>query len=45
MTGACSGCQMASTTLDGVQQRIVEDLGEFVRVIPAPKGQAPRAAG
>jgi NifU-like protein len=42
MTGACSGCQMASTTLDGVQQRIVEDLGEFVRVIPAPKGQAPR---
>ena len=40
MTGACSGCQMASTTLDGVQQRIVEDLGEFVRVIPAPKGQA-----
>jgi len=43
MTGACSGCQMASTTLDGVQQRIVEDLGEFVRVIPAPKGQAPSA--
>jgi len=45
MTGACSGCQMASTTLDGVQQRIVEDLGEFVRVIPAGKGQAPRAEG
>jgi NifU-like protein len=43
MTGACSGCQMASTTLDGVQQRIVEDLGEFVRVIPAPKGQAATA--
>jgi NifU-like protein len=43
MTGACSGCQMASTTLDGVQQRIVEDLGEFVRVIPAPKGQVPSA--
>jgi NifU-like protein len=37
MTGACSGCQMASTTLDGIQQRIVEDLGEFVRVIPAQK--------
>ncbi|MGB5834378.1 MAG: Fe-S cluster assembly protein NifU [Thiohalocapsa sp.] len=45
MTGACSGCQMASTTLDGVQQRIVEDLGEFVRVIPAPKAQAPRVTG
>ena len=43
MTGACSGCQMASTTLDGIQQRIVEDLGEFVRVIPAPKGPASRA--
>jgi len=40
MTGACAGCQMAATTLDGVQQRIVEDLGEFVRVIPAPKGPA-----
>jgi NifU-like protein len=35
MTGACSGCQMASTTLEGIQQRIVEDLGEFVRVLPA----------
>ncbi len=35
MTGACSGCQMASVTLDGIQQRIVEDLGELVRVMPA----------
>jgi NifU-like protein len=35
MTGACAGCQAASVTLDGIQQRIVEDLGEFVRVIPA----------
>lgn len=35
MTGACAGCQMASTTLEGIQQRIVEDLGEFVRVLPA----------
>ena len=35
MTGACVGCQMASTTLDGIQQRIVEDIGEFVRVLPA----------
>ncbi len=34
MTGACSGCQMAATTLDGIQQRIVEELGEFVRVLP-----------
>jgi NifU-like protein len=35
MTGACAGCQMAATTLDGIQQRIVEELGEFVRVLPA----------
>jgi len=35
MTGACAGCQMASVTLGGIQQRIVEDLGEFVRVLPA----------
>jgi len=45
MTGACSGCQMAATTLEGIQQRIVEDLGEFVRVLPAGKGQGPRAEG
>jgi NifU-like protein len=31
---------MASTTLDGIQQRIVEDLGEFVRVIPARRHAA-----
>jgi NifU-like protein len=42
MTGACSGCQMASTTLEGIQQRIVEDLGEFVRVLPAQKELAAR---
>lgn len=35
MTGACSGCQMAAQTLGGVQQRLIEDLGEFVKVLPA----------
>jgi NifU-like protein len=35
MTGACSGCQLASVTLEGIQARICEDLGELVRVIPA----------
>jgi len=43
MTGACSGCQMAAQTLGGVQQRIIEDLGEFVKVLPAtelPKAMA-----
>jgi NifU-like protein len=34
MTGACSGCQMAAMTLSGIQQRITEDLGQFIRVLP-----------
>jgi NifU-like protein len=37
MTGACSGCGMASMTIGGIQQRLMEDLGEFIRVIPAEK--------
>jgi NifU-like protein len=35
MTGACMDCQMASVTLGGIQQKLVEELGEFVRVLPA----------
>ena len=42
MTGACSGCQMASMTLGGIQQRLMEDLGEFIKVVPA--SQMPQAA-
>ena len=34
MTGACSGCQMAAMTLGGIQQRIMEDLGQFIKVLP-----------
>ncbi|SDH14291.1 NifU-like protein [Pseudomonas benzenivorans] len=34
LTGACTGCQMASMTLSGIQQRLIEELGEFVKVIP-----------
>lgn len=34
MVGACSGCQLASITLEGIQERICEDLGELVRVLP-----------
>ncbi|RRJ82944.1 Fe-S cluster assembly protein NifU [Aestuariirhabdus litorea] len=34
MQGACGGCQMAGATLGWVQQRLVERLGEFVRLIP-----------
>lgn len=35
LIGACSGCQMASMTLGGIQQKLIEALGEFVRVLPA----------
>jgi NifU-like protein len=33
--GACAGCQMAATTLGGVQQHLADGLGEFVQVLPA----------
>ncbi len=34
LIGACSGCQMAAMTLGGIQQKLIETLGEFVKVIP-----------
>ncbi len=34
MTGACAGCQMAATTLGGIQQHLAEGLGEFIQVLP-----------
>ncbi|MDO6682728.1 Fe-S cluster assembly protein NifU [Oceanobacter sp. 5_MG-2023] len=34
LVGACSGCQMAAMTLGGVQQKLIEELGEFIKVIP-----------
>lgn len=35
MTGACAGCQMAAVTLEGIQECIIKELGELVRVMPA----------
>jgi NifU-like protein len=35
MIGACMNCQMAGATLNGIQTRLVEALGELVRVVPA----------
>ncbi|MGR8930883.1 MAG: Fe-S cluster assembly protein NifU [Gammaproteobacteria bacterium] len=35
MKGACSGCGMASMTIGGIQQRLMEILGEFIKVVPA----------
>jgi NifU-like protein len=42
MVGACSGCQMASLTLNGIQQKLMEELGEFIKVVPA--SQMPKTA-
>jgi NifU-like protein len=35
MTGACNGCQMAAMTISGIQQRLMEVMGEFIKVVPA----------
>lgn len=39
LVGACSGCQMAAMTLGGVQQKLIEALGEFVKVVPVADTQ------
>jgi NifU-like protein len=41
MTGACNGCQMAAMTIAGIQQRLMEVLGEFIRVVPASQMPSP----
>ena len=38
LTGACMFCKLSSMTLEGIQTRLVERLGEFVRLIPVPGG-------
>jgi len=35
LKGACQGCMMEQATLNGIQQQLVEALGEFVRLLPA----------
>lgn len=35
MTGACNGCQLAASTLGGIQQHLAEGLGEMIQVLPA----------
>ncbi len=35
LIGACAGCQLEFQTLSGIQQRLIEELGEFIKVIPA----------
>jgi Fe-S cluster biogenesis protein NfuA len=38
MSGACVFCKLSATTLEGIQSRIVEELGELVRLIPVMGG-------
>jgi Fe-S cluster biogenesis protein NfuA len=34
LAGACIFCKLASATLEGIQARMIERLGEFVRLVP-----------
>ena len=34
LKGACSGCMMEAATLGGIQQKMIEALGEMVQVLP-----------
>ncbi|PIT03547.1 nitrogen fixation protein NifU [Bradyrhizobium nitroreducens] len=42
LTGACVFCKLASATLEGIQARLIERLGEFVRLIPVAGAAKPR---
>lgn len=37
MLGACKGCAMESATLGGIQQKVLEEFGEFIKVLPASR--------
>ena len=45
MTGACSGCSMAAMTIGGIQQRLMEDLGEFIKVVAVREPRTSAVAG
>lgn len=45
MTGACAGCQMEAVTLSGIQQKLMEELKEVIRVVPTRVGDYVRASG
>lgn len=34
LSGACQGCSMEAATLGGIQQKLIEALGELVQVLP-----------
>lgn len=37
LSGACVGCQMASVTVSGIQQRLSDRIGSMIRVVPVGK--------
>jgi NifU-like protein len=43
MTGACAGCQMEALTLQGIQQKLMEELKEFIKIVPTKTGALSRA--
>ncbi|HEY0663162.1 MAG TPA: Fe-S cluster assembly protein NifU [Thiobacillaceae bacterium] len=43
MTGACAGCQMEALTLQGIQAKLMEELGELVKLVPTRAGSLSRA--
>ncbi|ACR14651.1 Fe-S cluster assembly protein NifU [Teredinibacter turnerae] len=45
LIGACSGCQLATATVGGIQQKLMEALGEFVKVTPVTEEQLTTLVG
>jgi NifU-like protein len=43
MTGACAGCQMEALTLQGIQAKLMDALGELVKLVPTRAGSLARA--
>lgn len=41
LTGACVFCKLASATMEGIQAKLIERLGEFVRLVPVAGPTAP----
>ena len=36
MAGACVGCQLASVTIHGIQEKLIAKLGMPLRIVPVP---------
>jgi NifU-like protein len=43
MKGACAGCQMEALTLSGVEQQLIDALGEIVKLVPVKSTRSPSA--